>query len=102
MSATMQLLNSNGVPIVKSSGCAINIGGFSLKLHGGASWLYNLLLKLFRKQIEDAVQKAIDSTACSTIENSLNKALASLPLKEPVRTKELVIVESHTLVRCNR
>lgn len=80
----MQLMNNNGVPVVKSSGCAISIGGFSLKLHGGASWLYNLLLKLFQHQIENAVEKAIDSTACSTIETALNKALASLPLKEPV------------------
>ena len=42
ITATMALSNSNGKPAVTASGCAIQIGSFSLKLHGGASWLYNL------------------------------------------------------------
>jgi lipopolysaccharide-binding protein len=82
--AELQLLDNTGVPGVKASSCVVNIGSFSLKLHGGASWLYNLLLKLFQKNIENAIASAIDSSGCATIAKTLNQALASIPLTEPI------------------
>ena len=37
--------DSKGRPTMKAHSCRVNLGGFSVKLRGGASFLYNLIFK---------------------------------------------------------
>ena len=69
ISATLQLINNNGAPNVKCTSCVVQMGGFDIKVHGGASWLYNELIKLFKGKIENSVKNAIEATGCATIES---------------------------------
>ena len=38
------IADSNGKPNIKAHSCNANLGGFKVKLSGGASFLYNLIL----------------------------------------------------------
>jgi len=87
ISSVVALLNNNGHPAVNAIQCSISIGSFGLKLHGGASWLYNLFLGAFKGNIESAIESAIDKAVCSEIDNQLNGAFASLPIELPFGKK---------------
>jgi lipopolysaccharide-binding protein len=56
---------------------------FSLHLHGGASWLYNLFIGALKGKIESAITNAVDQTICTEIDQKLNAAFAALPTELP-------------------
>lgn len=64
-----------GAPEVKALGCNVAIGSFNLKVHGGASWLYNLLIKLFKHKIEVLQQQANGQHSLFVIRVPYSKAL---------------------------
>lgn len=38
--------NSDGAPTISATGCHCSIRDVNFRLHGGASWLYNIFLRL--------------------------------------------------------
>jgi lipopolysaccharide-binding protein len=79
----VQLFNQQGHAGVNAVLCQIDIGSFSLHLHGGASWLYNLFIGALKGKIESAITNAVDSTICTEIDQKLNAAFAALPTELP-------------------
>lgn len=79
----VQLFNQKGHAGVNAVLCQIDIGSFSLHLHGGASWLYNLFIGALKGKIESAITNAVDSTICTEIDQKLNAAFAALPTELP-------------------
>ncbi|NP_001279749.1 bactericidal permeability-increasing protein-like precursor [Callorhinchus milii] len=65
--------DQTGRPAVKSMGCSSNVGSLRLKLHGGASWLYNL----FRSSLEKPIHSALVREICPKVSEAIN----SLELK---------------------
>ena len=49
---------SNQRPQVTVLSDGVNIGDLSIHLHGGASWLYQIFVNIFKGQIKDSIQKA--------------------------------------------
>jgi lipopolysaccharide-binding protein len=79
----VQLFNQGGHAGVTAKLCQIDIGQFSLHLHGGASWLYNLFIGALKGKIESAITNAVDQTICTEIDQKLNAAFAALPTELP-------------------
>nr|XP_002127451.1 bactericidal permeability-increasing protein [Ciona intestinalis] len=84
-----------GKPSVKTGSCSSNIGSISLKVHGGASWLYNLILKAMNGNIKHSVQKQICPAITKAINNQAEKALSKLNVKIPF-LRNLVVDASLT------
>ncbi|KAG2372948.1 hypothetical protein C9374_012978 [Naegleria lovaniensis] len=54
---------------------------FNLKMHGGASWLYNFFIKNFRHSIENDVIKQVDVDVARAVNTALAKALDTISLQ---------------------
>jgi lipopolysaccharide-binding protein len=89
ISVTVAVGLANSKPTVSVTASACNIGSFGVKLHGGASWLYNIFLKIFKNSIKHSIEKAIQEAVVKAIneqaENFLqNKFQVIRPLNHQV------------------
>ncbi|KAF0973132.1 hypothetical protein FDP41_008339 [Naegleria fowleri] len=57
---------------------------FNLKMHGGASWLYNFFIKNFRHSIENDIIKQVDADVTRSVNTALAKALDTISLQHDV------------------
>ncbi|PIK37597.1 putative bactericidal permeability-increasing protein [Apostichopus japonicus] len=66
-------VDQGGRPTVSSSDadCYLNAGRVSIKLHHGASWLYNL----FRDDFAHSIQKSMNKEVCTAIVKEINEDL---------------------------
>jgi len=78
--------SKNGEPACNVINCVVSISGFDIKIHGGASWLYNLFVDVFSGQIKDAVQNALQTEIQNEINDQANQALSTLPIEENVNS----------------
>jgi len=69
-----------GAPTVTISDTGFDVGDLNIKLHGGASWLYNFFIKVFKGKIRSSINKELRSKLSSTIGTMVKKALASVPM----------------------
>jgi hypothetical protein len=76
---------TNGEPSSKTISSTVSIGSFSVKVHGGASWLENFIIGLFKNTIKSAAEGAISNAIATAINGQLNVLLQSLPLKIPIK-----------------
>jgi lipopolysaccharide-binding protein len=74
----------NSRPHVTVTSDGFNIGDLHIKLHGGASWLYNLFISALRKHIEKAINEAVTKAIVENVDNGVNKALSTLPISIPI------------------
>ncbi|XP_022098108.1 lipopolysaccharide-binding protein-like [Acanthaster planci] len=67
-------IDQAGRPTVSSasSDCSFNSGSVHVKLHGGASWLYNL----FSGSINKAIENSLNKQTCSVVIREVNTDLA--------------------------
>jgi len=72
--------DDKGAPVVTIDDTGFDCGDLSIKLHGGASWLYNVLISAFKGKIRSAVNTEVRKQITSTISDMIQKALASVPL----------------------
>jgi len=82
--AAIQVTVSNGRPVVAVVTDSVNIGNLDIHLHGGASWLYGIFVKIFSGQIKDAINKALTNAITQNINNGLNKVLATMPITQAI------------------
>eukprot|EP00029_Vermamoeba_vermiformis_P014239 TRINITY_DN9364_c0_g1_i1.p1 TRINITY_DN9364_c0_g1~~TRINITY_DN9364_c0_g1_i1.p1 ORF type:complete len:482 (-),score=76.37 TRINITY_DN9364_c0_g1_i1:30-1475(-) len=66
---------ANNKPTVAVTASACNIGSFNIKLHGGASWLYNIFLKIFKNSIKHSIEKAIQEAVTKAINDQAENFL---------------------------
>jgi lipopolysaccharide-binding protein len=56
----------------------VNIHDFNIKLHGGASWLYNLIKGLFEGSIKHSVENVIRDQISGSLNAQLQKLISSI------------------------
>lgn len=77
-------MDSTGRPTVKAANCQAHVGGLSIDLHGGASWLYNLFTGLFSGQIKSSVESSLRDSITDAINTQAAEALATVPIEEKI------------------
>jgi len=77
----LQVTASNGRPVLAVVSDGVSIGHLDIKLHGGASWLYNFFIKILSGTIKSAVEKALTDGITKNIDHGVNKALSTLPME---------------------
>eukprot|EP01116_Phalansterium_solitarium_P018699 TRINITY_DN5049_c0_g1_i1.p1 TRINITY_DN5049_c0_g1~~TRINITY_DN5049_c0_g1_i1.p1 ORF type:complete len:515 (-),score=215.13 TRINITY_DN5049_c0_g1_i1:375-1880(-) len=85
--ATISVVNQNGLPFVNCPSATVNVGHLDINLHGGASWLYQLFVNAFTGSIESSIASALHDAIVENINSGLNKAIKSLPISEPIDSK---------------
>jgi lipopolysaccharide-binding protein len=81
---TIRITESKGLPVVSVTSDSVNIGNLDIKLHGGASWLYNFFIGLLKGTIVHAIDKALADAVTKNIDDGVNHALSTLPVTVPV------------------
>ncbi|KAK7372575.1 hypothetical protein VNO80_05960 [Phaseolus coccineus] len=80
---TLGLENQEGSLKLKLKDCGSNVKDISIKLDGGASWLYQGIVDAFEEKIGSAVENAITKKLTKGI-SRLDSYLKSLPKEVPV------------------
>ncbi|TKY56956.1 putative BPI/LBP family protein [Spatholobus suberectus] len=80
---TLDLENQEGSLKLKLKDCGSNVKDISIKLDGGASWLYQGIVDAFEGQIGSTVENAITKKLTKGI-SRLDSYLKSLPKEVPV------------------
>lgn len=84
--ATSASLNSGYKSGLKVSVDSIDFSfsNFDIKLHGGASWLYNIIVSLLKGDIEKAVHKAVAEGIPPAVTDTIQKSLDEQKLEVPI------------------
>ncbi|KAJ3602221.1 hypothetical protein NHX12_029980 [Muraenolepis orangiensis] len=75
--------DETGRPAVATASCTSSQGGVNIKLHGGASWLYNLFTSFIEKALRTSLQKQICPLVAKSV-SDLNQYLKSINVLAPV------------------
>jgi lipopolysaccharide-binding protein len=78
-------VGADGKPVVTVPSSSADVTHFDLKLHGGASWLYNIFIKVFKGDIRKSITKAIENNMSKAVTENVAKVLATIQLKYPIR-----------------
>uniref|UniRef100_UPI00358E3D8B bactericidal permeability-increasing protein-like isoform X1 n=2 Tax=Myxine glutinosa TaxID=7769 RepID=UPI00358E3D8B len=80
-----------GRPTVQAVGCSATVGDVHVKLHGGASWFYNLFRGPIGHNIRDNLKRQICPMVTNSVDKGLNEILQTFPVKKNV--DEFVMVD---------
>jgi len=80
MGIAIQITNHGGRPHVNVIGVGFSIGDFNLKLSGSWSWLYNIIISIFKGRIKKMIEDGIRKVIADVINAKLNSALATIPI----------------------
>uniref|UniRef100_A0AAU7NHM7 Bactericidal permeability-increasing protein n=1 Tax=Anguilla rostrata TaxID=7938 RepID=A0AAU7NHM7_ANGRO len=61
--------DETGRPTVSNANCVARVGSVNIKLHGGASWLYNL----FDSFIDQALREALENQICPRVADAVSE-----------------------------
>jgi lipopolysaccharide-binding protein len=81
---TVDIGDNNGHPFVITGADNVNIGDFSLTLHGGASWLYNVFIWLFKNVIKARVESAIHDAIMKAINQQAETFIQNFPIVQKI------------------
>ena len=70
-----------GKPTIKSTGCTCHIDRLKIRLHGGASWLYNLFIGSVERNMRNNLQRKLCDEAQNTVNTDVARKLAKLRVK---------------------
>jgi len=73
--------DSTGHPTAKIASCGMDLSGLSIKLHGGASWLYDIVINLFHKKIVSSLESEICKVLTTDVQTQLDNFLATVPIQ---------------------
>mmetsp|Transcript_11305 Transcript_11305/g.42355 ORF Transcript_11305/g.42355 Transcript_11305/m.42355 type:complete len:536 (-) Transcript_11305:1505-3112(-) len=62
----------------------LHFSSFSIKVHGGASWLYNLIISALKGSIEKSIEKAISEQVPPQVTKQLQSMLDQQDLQVPI------------------
>jgi hypothetical protein len=63
-------------PKMKVKGSKVDIKKFDINLKGGASWLYNTIIGLFKKPIRQAIKKQLEPEISKTLASKLSQLVS--------------------------
>jgi len=72
--------NETGGLVVTVSQTVFDCGSLDVHLSGGASWLYNVLLKWFRGKMRDNINKEVSEQMATTLQEKIDDALDTVPI----------------------
>jgi len=75
---------AGGQPTIRSTGCTCHINDVGIRLHGGASWLYNLFRDKVARSLRDSLQRKVCEAAQNAVNTNVAGELATLPVKVPL------------------
>ena len=75
---------ASGEPTIRTTGCTCHIDRLKIRLHGGASWLYNLFMGHVERGLRDNLQRKICDAAQDAVNTDAARELATLPMKVPL------------------
>jgi lipopolysaccharide-binding protein len=78
-------IGPDGKPVVNVPSIQADITNFDLHLHGGASWLYNIFIGIFKGTIKKSIQEAIQKNLSQVVVQNVAKILSTINLKYPIR-----------------
>jgi len=68
--------SATGEPTIRTTSCTCHIDRARIRLHGGASWLYNLFMGSVEHPLRDNLQRKI----CEAAQNAINTSPRNQPL----------------------
>jgi len=75
----------DGSPQIQVISNQVNIENLDIQVGGGSdSWIYNLFASVLHDTIKNAIASAVSDAIKSNTENSLNKILKTIPLKQNI------------------
>jgi len=74
------LKNSTGYLTPTVTSTVFDCGSLDVHLHGGASWLYNILLKLFKGKMRDNINEQVSEQMGQTVQENIDNAMNSVPM----------------------
>lgn len=80
--AVIAVGDKSDLPSVSVSSEDADVNNLDVKLHGGASWLYNLFVKTFSGAIKDSIKKSLNDALKKQLADQANEFLKSLPTEE--------------------
>ena len=75
---------ATGEPTIRSTGCTSHVNRVRIRLHGGASWLYNLFMGHVERPLRDDLKRKICEGARKAIDTNGASELATLPVTVPI------------------
>lgn len=72
-------VDAHGHPTAQIAQGFISLGSLSISVHGGAKWLYQVLISVFHDKIVAAIQKGLNSALTGQIQSQLSRLLANVP-----------------------
>jgi hypothetical protein len=87
ITVTVQITAASGKPVVTVTNANVNIENIDIKLHGGASWLYNFFIGILKGTIVHAIDTALSNAVTTNVDNGVNTALSTLPMSLPINSK---------------
>lgn len=76
--------STDGRPIVRAPRIKFKIGKLKVKLHGGASWLYNIFITVLKPFIVGNIDKAVKNELRYLLNVFVNDELARFPVQIPL------------------
>ena len=76
--------SATGEPTIRTTGCTCHIDHVNIRLHGGASWLYNLFMGSVERSLRNNLQRKICDAAQKAVNTDVARELATLPVKVPL------------------
>jgi len=73
-----------GEPTIRTTGCTCHIDSLKIRLHGGASWIYNLFMGSVERPLRNNLQGKICEGAQKAVNTDVAQELATLPVKIPL------------------
>lgn len=73
--------DSTGHPTAKISTCSLDMSSLSIKLHGGASWLYDIVIDLFHKKIVQALDSGVCKALTTDVQAQIDTFLSEVPVQ---------------------
>jgi len=73
--------DTTGHPTAKITSCSFDLSDLSIKLHGGASWLYDAVINIFHKRIVKALDEGLCNVLTGNVQKSLDQFLAQVPVQ---------------------
>jgi len=82
-----------GEPTIRTTGCSCHIDRLKIRLHGGASWLYNLLIGLAENYLRRSLQRMICKAAEEAINMDAAFELETLRVKVSLDEQNLYLLD---------
>jgi len=73
--------DATGHPTAVITSCGLDLSTLSIKLHGGASWLYDAIINMFHKKIIESLDKGVCKALTTDAQAAISQFLTQAPVQ---------------------